>query len=198
MTCKPTENELSDPCQSESKDSKFSNFDRVVQDYRQNHEQDANRLLEYYSSLPSYEKAAEVIGLAKLPSGKRHPHQRRLKTKVLQEVQNALLDAENRMESCSNFEELFDTVHETIGGIWGVGELMVYDTAHRLGAYFALEPEALYLHRGTREGAEAIGIDPDRKKVEVSELPEPLQNLRPHELEDCLCIYKDELRKAIA
>lgn len=196
MTCKPPENELSDPCQSESQESKFGNFDRVVHDYRQNHEQNANRLLDYYGSLPSYEEAAEVIGLAKLPSGRRHPHQRRLKSEVLQKVHHALLDAENRMESCSSFEELFDTVRETIGGIWGVGELMVYDTANRLGAYFGLEPEAIYLHRGTREGAEAIGIDPGRKKVEVSELPEPLQNLQPHELEDCLCIYKEELRRA--
>ena len=193
MTSKPTENELSDPCQRESKDSKFNNLDRVVHDYRQNHEQDANRLLEYYSSLPSYEKAAEVIGLAKLPSGKRHPHQRRLRSEVLQEVHSALLDAESRMDSSSSFEELFDAVRETIGGIWGVGELMVYDTANRLGAYYGLEPEAIYLHRGTREGAEAIGVETERKKVEVSELPEPLQNLQPHELEDCLCIYKDEL-----
>jgi hypothetical protein len=145
--------------------------------------------------MPSYEKIAEVVGHAKLPSGKRHPHQRRLKSEVLQEVHNALLDAESRMESCSSFEELLDTVRETIGDIWGVGELMVYDSASRLGAYFGLEPEAVYLHRGTREGAEAIGIDPDRKKVEVSELPEPLQNLQPHELEDCLCIYKDEFRR---
>jgi hypothetical protein len=195
MTCKPNADELSALCKSESKNLKSSDFDRIVHDYRENHEQDANRLLDYYSSLSSYQEAAEVIGLAELPSGKRHPHQRRLKSEVLQEVHKALLDAESRMGSCSSFEELFDTVRETIGEIWGVGELMVYDTANRLGAYFGLEPEAVYLHRGTREGAETIGIDSDRKKVEVSELPEPLQNLRPHELEDCLCIYKDELRR---
>jgi hypothetical protein len=197
MACKPNGEGPSAPCKNESGGQGPHNFDRIVHHYRENYEQDARRLLDYYGSLSSYQRAAEVIGLAKLPSGKRHSHQHRLKGEVLQEVRSVLLSAESRMTSCKSFEELFDTVRETIGGIWGVGELMVYDTAHRLGAYLGLEPEAIYLHRGTREGAEAIGIDPNRKKVDVTELPDPLQNLKAHELEDCLCIYKDELSKAI-
>ena len=64
MICKTDGNELSDPCQNKSESLKSSNFDRVVHDYRENHEEDANRLLDYYGSFSSYEEAAEVIGLA--------------------------------------------------------------------------------------------------------------------------------------
>jgi len=46
---------------------------------------------------------------------------------------------------------------------------------------------------GTREGAAALGIDRSRKTVRPDELPAPLRTLRPHEIEDCLCIYKAQL-----
>jgi hypothetical protein len=70
---------------------------------------------------------------------------------------------------------------------------MVYDTALRIGAKLGLEPEVVYLHRGTRRGVRALGLDADRTFVALGELPHELRALRPHEIEDCLCIYKTEL-----
>ena len=40
-----------------------------------------------------------------------------------------------------------------------MGELVVYDTALRIGARFGLEPEKVYVHRGTREGVRKLGLD---------------------------------------
>jgi hypothetical protein len=75
----------------------------------------------------------------------------------------------------------------------GIGELTVYDTALRIGAHFGLEPERVYVHAGTREGARALGFENRRTTIDMNELPEPLQRLSAREAEDMLCIYKHSL-----
>ena len=76
--------------------------------------------------------------------------------------------------------------------------MVVYDTAHRIGARFGLEPEKVYLHRGTRKGAVALGLDVQRREIEMHELPDAIgQRLKPHEAEDFLCMYERCLRSAV-
>ena len=53
-----------------------------------------------------------------------------------------------------------------------------------------LLPTRVYLHRGTMSGAGALGIDRSCPVISVSELPEPFADLKPHEIEDCLCMFK--------
>jgi len=86
-------------------------------------------------------------------------------------------------------------VERAIRGIDGIGALMVYDTALRLGAFLQLEPDLVYLHAGTRDGAAALGVDRSRETVRAEELPAALQALHPHEIEDCLCIFKAQLKQ---
>jgi hypothetical protein len=75
-----------------------------------------------------------------------------------------------------------------------VGELMVYDTALRIGAFLKLEPVSVYLHAGTKTGAKALGLTVSGKKnINVTDLPKEFRKLKPHEIEDCLCIYKDNI-----
>jgi hypothetical protein len=74
-----------------------------------------------------------------------------------------------------------------------MGELVVYDTALRIGARFGLEPEKVYVHRGTRDGVRKLGLDARRETIEMDELPAPIRRLTPREAEDFLCIYKDTL-----
>jgi hypothetical protein len=61
-----------------------------------------------------------------------------------------------------------------------------------------LEPDRVYLHAGTRVGAKALvpcrGID----YLEPNQLPEPFHLLSPAEMEDCLCIYKEDLTRSRA
>ena len=52
-----------------------------------------------------------------------------------------------------------------------------------------------YLHGGTRIGAMALGFSGKETSIERSSLPNEFRRLTPHELEDCLCIFKDDLRK---
>ena len=81
-------------------------------------------------------------------------------------------------------------VQEVGALIRGIGELAVYDTALRIGAKLDLLPTQVYLHRGTRDGAAEIRIDPRCPSITVAELASAFAVLEPHEIEDCLCIFK--------
>jgi len=170
-------------------------FERIVHDYRTKYQEGENKVLRFYALLPSLKKAIETAALAKLPSGKRHPHQYRLRKSTLEEAKGRLLSAEAALRHSKTFDELFHVVKREIGGTWDIGELMIYDTATRLGVHLGLEPEKVYLHSGTRAGASALGLGQGQEAIEVAELPEPLQQLQPHEIEDCLCIYKSDLQR---
>jgi hypothetical protein len=100
------------------------------------------------------------------------------------------------LQSARSFAELIARVDTTVRPVRGIGELYVYDTALRLGAHLRLLPDDVYLHAGTRRGAKALGLDHRSDSIPPSQLPAALHRLRPHEVEDVLCIYKDWLRRA--
>jgi hypothetical protein len=83
-------------------------------------------------------------------------------------------------------------VEREIGSVQGIGKLMVYDIAHRIGAYLRKSPMLVYLHRGTKEGAAVLGFHGET--LDPAVLPTAFSQPTPAEIEDCLCIYKDELR----
>jgi hypothetical protein len=167
----------------------------ILRHYIAHHRQRERRHLEYYAERPSDLDAIEKAALALQPDGRRHPHQRRIPGQVLNAAARQLGRAD--VHSTGSFAELHNLVEQTIGDVHGIGPLTVYDTAQRIGAYLDLYPERVYLHAGTREGAGALGLDHRRAALEMQELPEALRELEPCEVEDVLCIYKEELRQAI-
>lgn len=54
----------------------------------------------------------------------------------------------------------------------------------------------MFLHAGTRTGARALGLDTSRQAISPDELPKAFRKLNPREIEDVLCIYKDQLAGA--
>jgi hypothetical protein len=72
----------------------------------------------------------------------------------------------------------------------GIGELAVYDIAHRIAAFRGKEPSLVYLHRGTCVGARHLGFT--GKTLDPRLLPSSFSCLTAAEIEDCLCIYKDD------
>jgi hypothetical protein len=126
-----------------------------------------------------------------LPSGKRHPHQRRIPAASLAAAGRGLLAAD--LTGCSSFEELHDEVEDMVGDIYMIGPLVIYDVSRRIGAYLGLEPSLVYLHSGTRHGARALGLGRGRPTLKMSELPRELHRLSAAEGEDFLCIYTEEL-----
>src|SRR5258706_6834509 len=151
--------------------------------------------LAFYQHLPTIDTSIEFAALAKLPTGKRHPHQRRLKRQVLESVRQHLLANKHQLEHSSSFEDIIHLVRSC--AVPGFGELAIYDTSLRLAVRLNKLPMTVYLHAGTRTGAVALGLKVDRATIPMVELPRPLQNLQPDDAENFLCIYKDHLAKPV-
>jgi hypothetical protein len=169
----------------------------IVKDYVLRHRHKTIRELRYFRSLPSLEAAISDAGLARRLDGgryKRDSHQRRIPGPVLEIATKRLRRAS--LGDARSFADLIERVARAVRPVHGVGELYIYDTAFRLGGHLRLLPRQVYLHAGTRLGAQVLGLDPRSASVPLNQLPPALRRLRPHEIEDVLCIYKDWLRSA--
>jgi hypothetical protein len=151
--------------------------------------------LAWFQDQPDIRTAIERAALAVNSRGKRYAHQRRLKRKTLEQAREILLRCEYRIRKAKDFDTLFDLIETLLEPVSGIGELYLYDTALRLGATLNLHPSKVYLHAGTRTGAHALGLDAKARALEIAALPEPLRMLRPHEIEDVLCIFKNDFDK---
>ncbi|RRR69999.1 MAG: hypothetical protein EI684_14155 [Candidatus Viridilinea halotolerans] len=163
----------------------------LISHYQTNIHPQFSQHLSFYEHLPTIDMSIEYAALAKLPSGKRHPHQYRLKRTVLESVRQHLQANAHQLEQSNSFE---DVIHIVRGcAVPGFGPLAMYDTALRLAVRLGKRPTAVYLHAGTRKGAAALGLNVDRAMIPMDELPGPLQRIGAEHVENFLCIYKDQL-----
>lgn len=167
-------------------------FDEIVRDYIREYRDDARAEMEDYRTEKSRVAAIRRAALCEFPNGKRHPHQYRIPRSLLELAEERLQAAAKQLAAARDFDALHKTVKREIGSIHGIGKLVVYDIAHRIGSYFGKSPAMVYLHRGTKEGAEIFGFRGETLDPKV--LPAAFSKLTPAEIEDCLCMYKDELR----
>ena len=166
-------------------------LDDIVSDYIRECRDDARAEMRFFEIQRSASEAIRKAALCMLPSGKRHPHQRRIPKAAMEQAEVRLQAIDQNLAKASDFAALHHLVEERIGGIEGIGELTVYDIAHRLGAYFRIAPQLVYLHAGTKDGARAFNVTGE--SVRPQNLPRDFARLTPAEIEDCLCIYKSEL-----
>ena len=172
----------------------MDNYESIIRHYRIHHQPRAKEEVTWFSNQPTLQTAIKTAGMALDSREKRFSHQRRLRDGALKLGTDALLEAEREIARCRTFDELFEVVKKAVGEIRNLGELYVYDTAFRLGCKLGLMPTKVYLHSGTRDGARVLGLQTrDTQALDVSILPRGLQVLEPHEIEDVLCIYKDQL-----
>ncbi len=141
----------------------------------------------------TFRQAIEAAALSKLPDGKRHAHQCRIPARVLSCWREGLLKQANQLSKCKTFPAIFELVEAVGARVWGIGALTIYDTAQRIAVNKGIEPEKVYLHAGTKEGARALGLSVGKGFLVRRELPKEFSRLRLYEIEDCLCIYKDHL-----
>lgn len=125
-----------------------------------------------------------------------HPHQCRIGAPTLGRAAEALAREADMMLAAREFETALVAAEAILGPIPRIGELAIYDITHRIGMRMGYEPQAVYLHAGTREGAVALGFSGSLRSIPVSAFPMPLQQLSAAEIEDVLCIYKAWLRGA--
>jgi hypothetical protein len=163
----------------------------VVEHYKRSYRARAKAELDSFRAEPSLEMAVCRAALVEEPDGTRYGHQRRRTPDELQRgVRNLVRDVA-KLEAAANFGQLIQTIHASVGHLRGLNELYIYDVSLHIGAFKGTLPTRVYLHAGTREGALALGLDAKtRKALDLFEIPEPLRELEPYEIEDVLCIYK--------
>ena len=144
------------------------------------------------------EDAIRKAALAKDEKGEFYIHQWHLKEKypdVPKKAEHILVNCADKIAACNDFDALHDLIWCELkcrNRVKGAGELYCYDTAFRIGISRNVMPQKVYLHAGTRKGAEALGICGKGKEVlEMSELvkkyPE-FAKMEPYQVEDFLCL----------
>lgn len=175
-------------------DAQLRSFTDIVNDYRRSRPA-GDCDINWYRTL-SLKDAIERAARAETRDGKRHPHQSRISLAAISKATQTLRELTPRIKECRSFDQLHQILSGRLISIRGIGEMYVYDCAQRIGASLGLDPEAVFLHRGTRVGAQALVPDAGRRKcIRVDELPAPLRQLSAGALEDVLCIYKSALKR---
>lgn len=172
-------------------------YQDIVRCYRRRAQERGRWELSQFGADTPFTEAIRAAALCELPNGKRHPHQYRIPTESLKQAAHRLLLAEQELRGCKTFDELYRIVESHIRDIWMIGELVIYDVAHRIGKRRGLSPDCVYLHRGTRRGAKALGLHGTEGKLMKSKLPVELSVLSCEELEDCLCIFSKQLAEIV-
>lgn len=131
---------------------------------------------EHYADCPLAD-AIRHAAYGETANGKRHPHHTRRSESTLKAAYAALRGLD--FEACKVFGELLELVDDAIRPIDGVGDLFVYDAAVNIGANRKLEPERVYLHRGTREGASALGLDRGQPSLKCQNFRGPFAAFSP-------------------
>jgi hypothetical protein len=150
--------------------------------------------LQFFRRQPSLVAAIRCAARSITPSGQRHTHQRRRSKHTLADAERKLVATARQLRDSASFAELHEVVRSAIDPIKGIGPLTVYDIATRIGGHLRLEPDVVYLHAGTAIGAKALQLN-GRDTLHPEMLPPAFGALRPREIEDCLCIYSNELRR---
>jgi hypothetical protein len=174
--------------------AKLRSYEEIVQHYIDRCRSDAREELRHFGSQPDLPTAIRFAALAINEKGKRHDHQRRIPRQTLEHFRRDLLKRCRALRSCKTFPELMMITEKVGAGYWKRPGLTVYDTTHRIGEFIGVHPDRVYLHTGTRDGAKALGLDGKRPFLFRREFPRAFGRLKPYEIEDCLCRYKDQLK----
>jgi hypothetical protein len=135
------------------------------------------------------EGAIRVACAGKRPDGKTFSMDSMISRAARATIRSRLLDNIARLESCNDFEELHDLIESLAPK--GVGPLLVYNLAQRIGARLGVKPtDFVYLHAGPLAGWRALTGGKTRfKRVAITGFPPALRVLPAHRIEDLLCEF---------
>jgi hypothetical protein len=164
----------------------------IIRQYKRWKNQNPDSWVAHCRAQRTLQGAIHSATLSENAAGQKHPHQYRLKRTDLENFEANLLQNKSAIQTSADFDSLHTIVKES--ACKGIGELTIYDTAVRLGAFLNLYPDRIYLHAGTRVGANKLVPNLTGAAINKSQLPVPLRNsdLNCYELEDLLCVYKDQ------
>lgn len=171
-------------------------WQEILRDYDEWHAGKEVNQISWFRRQTSLRAAIETAARAVDDRGKRYDHQYRIwRTSILQATA-ALVAAESAIAASASFDDLLRLITTQLREVAGIGALYCYDAAFRIGAYLGTYPTRVYLHRGTRAGACALGLNYRKDALEMSEVPEELSDRQPYEIENILCIYEKRFKGA--
>ena len=158
-------------------------------------------ILDFYGNLPDWKTAVEEAGWFHFDaSGRCHDHQYRIYRPAKDQFLNDLRKNSAAIQNSANFEELYENI-ERFSKKSGIGELAVYDTAMRLGAFLekhkggSFKPQKVFLHNGAMKGAKVLFgrrlLVRPCSRMPLSAFAELFPQKEAWEVEEILCIYKD-------
>ncbi len=169
-------------------------WQEILRDYDESHAGSEENQISWFRRQTSLRAAIEKAARAVDDRGKRYDHQYRIWRQSVRQATAALIAAEASIAVTASFDDLLRLITEQLREVAGIGALYCYDAAFRIGAYLGRYPTRVYLHRGTRAGARALGLDYRRDALEMSEVPQELRDRQPYEVENILCIYERRFR----
>jgi hypothetical protein len=165
----------------------------LVADFLKNYKRESSREAKFFRSMPSTGLAIHHVAMAIDGNDRCFDHQFHITQPARRKAKQVLTLLEKPMKACETFDELHTLFLRHLSPIRGLGEMYIYDAALRMGAHLKLAPDFVYLHRGTRVGAKALGITVNRSHIEKSAFPKALRALSADEIETFLCIYRNQL-----
>ncbi len=180
------------------RDPHWRTMELLLADYEAGAEARSREALWWMTDDQPMEAVIRRAALSTREDGRRHSHQNRIPGAVLQTCAETLIGQAAALKQSPRFYDLLERIEKLYRPIRGAGELLAYDTADRIRHRLGLASEHIvYLHAGTRVGARRL----NRGRLGRGEawsmmriqFPHALRVLDNHELEDFLCLYKDEL-----
>ena len=110
-------------------------FDEIVASYIREYRDAARMEMDTFRREKNRASAIRRAAACEFPDGKRHPHQYLIPRKLLELAEGRLQAVGKRLAAAKDFDALHEVVEREIGSVHGIGKLMVYDIAHRIGAY---------------------------------------------------------------
>lgn len=172
----------------------------IIDDYKEQHQKNLENYLLSIAQGTVLDCVAGRLNKQPLPDDStvryfKHPHQRRFTNERINEASSKFEEVVNNQ--FTSFDELYEVVNKSKPK--GIGPVTVYDFSIRYGGRLGLLPdEYVYIHAGTSKGLEALSDSKSlkrRHKILKSELPEELQHIASIDIENLLCIYKEELKQ---
>jgi hypothetical protein len=169
-----------------------------IKEYKYNYSKITAEEIKEFKNMPSITDAIKKAALMIIGKGKRHPHHRLKSKNKLDIAKDILLDNQTKISGADNFHNLHEIIIKSLKKLKYIGPLYYYDTAFLIGAHLDKLPKKIYLHAGTKKGAKNMEINIRNKKyIEMEDIlcHEIFKKycLKPYEIEDFLCIYKEEL-----
>lgn len=142
----------------------------------------------YYEGL-NLTNAIRLGAQAKNPDGKMNSHQRRNGAEKCNDGALELEKNEAEIDACSSFEEIFEIIDRISKMKKRLGPLWSYDTALRIGFNKKLYPNTVYIQSGVKKGLKKAGIKRKGRSMPTSSFPPILNQLKPYQIENFLCVW---------